>query len=165
MPDYSINRVNCSRLLPFVEIKLMNVRQILDRPEREWDANPPASEAEIALLESKARAELPAEYLELLRFSNGGEGPLALPPLWFQLYPVNDCIKLCQNQHVLEQFPTFMFFGSNGGLESIAFDIRVGPPWRIVTVDQVAGAESATAIAPSMAAFIEAIGLEAEGQD
>ena len=144
----------------------MNVRQILDRPEREWDANPPASEAEIALLESKARAELPAEYLELLRFSNGGEGPLALPPLWFQLYPVNDCINLCHsNQHVLEQFPTFMFFGSNGGLESIAFDIRVGPPWRIVTVDQVAGAESATAIAPSMAAFIQAIGLEAEGQD
>ena len=79
---------------------------------------------------------------------------------------MNDCINLCHsNQHVLEQFPTFMFFGSNGGLESIAFDIRVGPPWRIVTVDQVAGAESATAIAPSMAAFIEAIGLEAEGQD
>ena len=64
----------------------MNVRQILDRPEREWDVKPPASEVEIALLESKARAELPTEYLELLRFSNGGEGPLALPPLWFQLY-------------------------------------------------------------------------------
>src|SRR5947208_12020655 len=102
----------------------MNVRQILDRPEREWDANPPASEVEIALLESRARANLPAEYLELLRFSNGGEGPLALPPLWFQLYAVKDCIDLCHaNQHVLQNFPTLMFFSSNGGLESIIFNV------------------------------------------
>jgi len=139
----------------------MNVRDILRQPQREWQANAPASEAEIKLLESRARAKLPAEYIELLRFSNGGEGPLALPPLWFQLYAVDDCIELCHtNRHALEQFPSFMFFGSNGGLESIAFDLRTGPPWPIVTIDQIAGQESAREIAPNMAAFIEAIGLE-----
>jgi len=78
---------------------------------------------------------------------------------------VKDCIDLCHaNQHVLENFPTFMFFGSNGGLESIAFDLRVGPPWPIVMIDQIAGPESAKEIAPNMGAFIEAIGIEAEGQ-
>ncbi|MBI3478537.1 MAG: SMI1/KNR4 family protein [Acidobacteria bacterium] len=142
----------------------MSVWDVLSQPKRDWQANGPASQDEIALLESRARAVLPAEYLELLRFSNGGEGPVALPPLWFQLYAVKDCIELCHtNQQVLECFPTFMFFGSNGGLESIAFDLRIGPPWPIVTIDQVAGPESAKEIAPNMAAFIEAIGLEAEG--
>ncbi|HVI77884.1 MAG TPA: hypothetical protein VM715_06915 [Candidatus Acidoferrum sp.] len=87
----------------------MGVLHVLSQPKREWQAKAPASEVEIALLESQARADLPAEYLELLRFSNGGEGPLALPPLWFQLYAVKDCIDLCHaNQHVLENFPTFI---------------------------------------------------------
>jgi hypothetical protein len=144
----------------------MSVRHVLSQPTREWQAKGPASEVEIALLQSQARADLPGEYLEFLRFSNGGEGPLALPPLWFQLYAVKDCIDLCHtNQQVLENFPTFMFFGSNGGLESIAFDLRVGPPWPIVMIDQIAGPESAKEIAPNIGAFIEAIGIEADGQD
>jgi hypothetical protein len=143
----------------------MSVRHILSQPKRDWQAKAPASEAEIAHLQSQARADLPLEYLELLRFSNGGEGPVALPPLWFQLYATKDCIELWHaNQQVLERFPTFMFFGSNGGLESIAFDLRVGPPWPIVMIDQIAGPESAKEIAPNIEAFIEAIGIEAEGQ-
>ena len=140
----------------------MNVSDILGQPEREWRGEAPATEADIALLESKANRQLPREYLELLRFSNGGEGPLALPPLWFQLYAVKDCIALCLNQETLQRFPSFMFFGSNGGLESIAFDLREGPPWRIVMVDQIAGTESAEEIAPNIGAFIEAIGMESE---
>jgi hypothetical protein len=141
----------------------MNVRATLSQPKRDWSAAAPASETEIAHLVSRARAELPAEYLSLLLLSNGGEGPLALPPLWFQFYAVKDCIELCHNSQVIECFPDFIFFGSNGGLESIAFDMRAGPPWPIVMIDQIAGPESAKEIAPDMAAFIEAIGLEIEG--
>lgn len=107
----------------------MDVCRVLSQPEREWHAQGPASEDEITTLASKARAELPPEYVELLRFSNGGEGPLSLPPLWFQLYSTKECIELCHtNQHVLQQFPTFMFFGGNGGVESIAFDLSAGQP-------------------------------------
>jgi len=150
--------------LPY-ENSPLSVRDILQQPGREWRAKAPASENEIALLQSKARAELPREYLDLLRFGNGGDGPLALQPLWFQLYSVKDCIDLClSDQHVLEQFPTLMFFGSNGGLESIAFDLSAGPPWRIVMVDRIAGVGSARQIAPHMGAFIETIGIDAEGQ-
>lgn len=138
----------------------MNIAELLRQPERDWQSKGPASESEVASLQSRARAQLPPEYLNLLRFSNGGEGPLALAPLWFQLYSVSDCLDLCHNDEVVSRFPTFMFFGSNGGLESIAFDLRAEPPWRIVAVDQIAGAESAKELAPDMATFIAAIGLE-----
>jgi len=53
----------------------MSVRHILSQPKRDWQAKAPASEAEIAHLQLQTRADLPLEYLELLRFSNGGEGP------------------------------------------------------------------------------------------
>jgi len=55
-----------------------------------------------------------------------------------------------------------MFFGSNGGLESIAFDFARGSPWGIVMVDWVAGPESTRGIAPNMGALI---GKEAKEQD
>lgn len=144
----------------------MDVRRILSQPEREWHAQEPASEADITLLASKARAELPVEYLELLRFSNGREGPLALPPQWFQLHSTKDCIELCHmNQHVLQEFPTYMFFGSNGGIESFAFDLSAEQPWPVVMIDQIVGPNSATEIAPNMSAFIEAIELDIKGSD
>ena len=78
------------------------------------DSKEPASAADIAQLAERAQRELPTEYIELLRFSNGGEGPLALPPRYFALYSVKDCIALHDNRHIIEQFPGFMLFGSNG---------------------------------------------------
>jgi len=58
-----------------------------------------------------------------------------------------------------------MFFGSNGGLESIAFDFARGSPWGIVMVDWVAGPESTSGTMPNIGALIEAIGKEAKEQD
>ena len=144
----------------------MDVANILSQPGREWHARQPASEADIAELTSWSKVQLPAEYLDLLRFGNGGEGPLALPPRYFQLYSVRDCIQLFySSSSVLEQFENFIFLGSNGGMETIAFDLRTGPPWCIVMIDPVAGPSSAENIAPGMQALIEAIGLEAPNPD
>jgi hypothetical protein len=137
----------------------LNIQEMLGS-NRSWTRQDPASEDQIALLEAHARAKLPLEYVALLRFSNGGEGPLALVPLYFQLYSVKDCIELCHSKNIIEQFPDFIFFGSNGGLESIAFDLRTGPPWPIVMIDPIAGPESAERIAPDMSAFIAAVGRE-----
>lgn len=139
----------------------MNVAEILSQRNRKWQSSRPAPESEVADLRSRSRAELPPEYLDLLRFSNGGEGPLALAPLWFQLYSVQDCLELCHNSEIIERFPTFVFFGSNGGIESMAFDLRTGPPWSVVMVDQIAGPQSAEELVPDMATFIAAIGLDA----
>lgn len=57
------------------------------------------------------------------------------------------------------EFPNFVFFGSNGGHEMIAFD-RASETHPIVMVDPIAGPESAVEIALSIADFIMAIGLE-----
>ena len=69
------------------------------------------------------------------------------------------CIR---DQRFHEEFPNFMFFDSNGGLELIAIDLRSGPPWPIVMIDPVAGPDSAEQIAPDVLTFIEAIGLESK---
>ena len=141
----------------------MNVQAILSQPQREWRAEAPASENEIRQLTSRAKAQLPQEYLALLRFGNGGAGPLALPPLYLLLCSVQDCLTdFYDSDFLVEYYPDFIFFGSNGGLESIAFDLRSGPPWPIVMIDLNAGPESAQEIAPHMAAFIESIGYESE---
>jgi hypothetical protein len=96
-----------------------------------------------------------------LRHSIGGEAPLALPPLYLQLYSVKGCIEAFHNsQQLLEPLPSFRFFGRKGGLESIAFDLRSGPAWPIVMTDPIAGPESAKEIVPDIGTFIEAIGLE-----
>jgi hypothetical protein len=143
----------------------MNIHEMLSQPDREWRTTTPCSETEIAQLASHSKAQLPTEYIELLRMSNGGEGPVALPPLYFQLYSVKDCIELFHtNQQLLEQFPSFLFFGGNGGLELLAFDLRSGPPWPIVMIDPIAGPESAKKIAPDVVTFVKAIGLESEEQ-
>jgi hypothetical protein len=103
---------------------------------------------------------LPKDYVSLLRCTNGGEGPLALPPLYFMLYEAEYASDLNGSTEQRHLFPGFFVFGSNGGLETIAFDTRVAEPWPIVMYDAVAGIESAEPIAKDMGEFIRAIGID-----
>lgn len=64
---------------------MSQVAEMLKQPNRKWSGNTPASESEILRLVQSCKFKLPNEYLELFRFSNGGEGSLALPPLLFVL--------------------------------------------------------------------------------
>jgi len=139
---------------------LPQVAEILKQPDRNWSCNPPAREDDILRLIESCQVKLPDEYLALLRFSNGGEGDLALPPLLFVLFDVDEVLKTWSDSFYREEFPHFLFFGGNGGLEQIAFDLKRGEPYPIVMIDPIAGLESAMEIAPNMAHFIEAIGLE-----
>jgi len=100
------------------------------------------------------------EYLDLLRYSNGGEGPLDLPPLWFALYSSLECIELFHSdEDLLADLADFVFFGSNGGLETIGFDLRTAHPWRIVMIDPIAGPSSCAEIAADISTFIRKIGI------
>ncbi len=139
---------------------MSRVEEILKQPDRNWSGNPPASEEQILSLIQSCKVKLPAEYLDLLRFSNGGNGELALPPLLFVLFDVDEVLNILNDSFFQETFPDLLFFGDNGGLEKIAFDVRRGEPYAVVMIDTIAGAESAVEIAPTMARFIEAIGLE-----
>jgi hypothetical protein len=57
------------------------------------------------------------------------------------------------------QYGDFWFFGSNGGLETIGFDLRTGPPYPIITIDCIAGEDSIVKIANDMGEFIQKIGI------
>ena len=138
----------------------MDVEALLTEPRREWSSRPPASEEGIARLQHAAPGVLPKEYVALLRYSNGGEGPIALPPLYFMLYEAEYANEVNQSADQRELYPGHFVIGSNGGLETIAFDTRATEPWPIVMYDAVAGNESDVTIAKSMEEFVVAIGLE-----
>jgi len=95
---------------------------------------PPADPIAIAALSDASLVELPEAYVSLLRLSNGGGGPLSLEPGWFEFWPVQDVLPLNHGYGVREFAPGLFGFASNGGGELLAFDMRRGPPWRIVMV-------------------------------
>src|SRR5688500_11871058 len=138
---------------------MRSVAELLAAEVRQWVGKAPATVEEIAALSSQVPFPLPEEYVELLRASNGGEGELALPPLWFQLFDTKFAAELWRNPDYRTNFPDLFFFGSNGGLESIAFDMRGVADWPIVMIDCIAGMDSARQSAPNMRAFINAVGI------
>jgi hypothetical protein len=135
------------------------VAELLSEPGREWRKVDGASQPHIAELKSALPFEPPAEYIEFLQYSNGGEGELALEPLWFQLFDVAFAIQSWRDDNYRREYPDLFFFGSNGGLESIAFDMSCSKPWPIVMVDCIAGLDSARRISRSIEEFIERVGL------
>jgi len=138
-----------------------DVAGLLREPRRSWATGPPGDEATIRSLGETAPIELPPEYIDLLRHCDGGEGPLALRPLYFVLYSAEFAAELNASSEHRDQYPGYFVFGSNGGLESIAFDIRAARPWPVAMYDPTEGVESAVVIAEDMATFMSAIGLEA----
>lgn len=139
-----------------------SVADILREPGREWRSEAPSNDEAISKLRQSARCELPTEYVELLRCCNGGEGELDAPPLWFCLDTIDESIEHNQMWTKEGQHQSFWFFGGNGGLETIGFDLREGPPWPIVMIDCIAGDDSAKRIAADISEFIEKIGRAAE---
>jgi hypothetical protein len=108
--------------------------------------------------------ELPSEYLSFLAHSNGGEGPLALQPYYFQIYSADDVARALEDRRHEEFFPGFVIMGSNGGGEYVGLDVRGSPPWPVVALDMtnIDLDESVLVIAPSFAAFIDLVGKEAD---
>lgn len=124
-----------------------------------WRRSPGASEEELATLISASPFPLPQLLIDLMRFSNGGEGPLAIEPGWFVLDPISDIVDGFCDDFLTNEFPGFLFFGGNGGLERIAFDTRpITPTFPIVMIDPISGPESAEQIASDFHTFAAAIG-------
>lgn len=136
----------------------MNLRDLLSQPDRTWHFKPGATAGEIKALIACSPIDLPDRLIELLATSNGGEGELAVEPLWFCLDPVRDIIEAISESFLTEFFPGYFFFGGNGGMERIALDVRSGAPRDVVMIDPIAGPSSAFPIAPNFNEFVQAIG-------
>ncbi|HLO62103.1 MAG TPA: SMI1/KNR4 family protein [Azonexus sp.] len=136
---------------------MKNVTDRLGVSRDGWLAAEPAPPDQIEGL-LRTYPDLPTDYISLLLISNGGEGELNLLPQWLQLYDAKFVANLASDV-ISKWHPGFIFFASNGGLETIAFDTRGSKPWPVVMVDTIAGPESAVVIAQSFSSFIEAIGI------
>jgi SMI1/KNR4 family protein SUKH-1 len=124
-----------------------------------WRPAAPASSSAISSLVSSAPIDLPQSYLALLKFSDGGEGDLSVEPGWIALWPASSVASLNAQYEVSTHAPGLWGFASNGGGELLAFDLRSGPPYSIVTIPFISMAvSSAKIIAPSFDALVGSIG-------
>jgi hypothetical protein len=130
--------------------------------DREWHTAPGASPAVLGELRSALPVRLPAAYLDLLAFSNGGEGPLPVQPLNLCLYSAKEVIEIEREGSFKEFFPGLLVIGGNGGGEAIALDIRGAEPWPVVYFDMtnIDLDESIQPLAPDFDALLDMIGVE-----
>jgi len=123
-----------------------------------WTPNQPASDNDIAKLIHTIKFELPEVYLDLLRRYNGGEGEIALPPMWLQLWNIDEVIENNGLDLFMGEFHDYFFFASNGGLESIAMRKLPSGTMEIIMVDMIAGLSSVEVISDDFVMFEKAIG-------
>lgn len=93
--------------------------------------NPPASLKEITKLTNSLKVPLPEDYLSFMMKSNGGEGWAG--EKYLMLWQIEELLPYHQAYQVDKYAPGFLIFGSDGGLEAFAFDMREMPV-RIVSI-------------------------------
>jgi hypothetical protein len=99
-----------------------------------WRPAQPAAQEVLAALHDRAGIVLPGSYLAQLAASNGGEGELGVEPGWISFWPAQEVIGLNATYRVPEFLLGFFGFGSNGGGELLAFDVRSPEPFPVVMV-------------------------------
>ena len=85
--------------------------------------NEPVSESAFRSLEQAIGFPLPETYRALMRRSNGIEG-FVNRAHYIVLWRVEQVVELNDAYHVSEFAPGLLLFGSNGGDEGFAFDLR-----------------------------------------
>lgn len=112
----------------------MTIADLVQDSSAKWDRESPASEAALEKLLSESGLELPEDYLEFLRQSNGGEGELGVQPGWFHIWKAEEVVQAGLEYEVPKYAPGFFAFGGNGGGELLAFDARKNRPWPVVAL-------------------------------
>ena len=132
--------------------------------DRQWFKQEAASAEALAKLKKAAGVELPAEYIELLAYSNGGEGPLSVSPFTLCLDSVESAISYKESKTYTKFFPGFFVFGSNGGGSLLAFDLRGSIPWPVVAIDDtnIDLDESVGFVADDFCSFLAYVGVHSE---
>ena len=127
---------------------------------REWHKVDGATVSALAKLRDVAPVPLSESYFSLLSFSNGGEGPLPVQPLWLCLYSAEEVIHFHQQGTFKEFFDGVFVIGGNGGGEAVAFDLT-SKPYPVVSFDMtnINIDESVRPIAHNFEALLDLIGL------
>ncbi len=120
-----------------------------------FNSKAPAGASSIRQFEMESGFRLPGDYVQFLRKTNGGEGFVG--NAYLILWRIEELLEMNRDYQVAEFAPGLFLFGSNGGGEAFAFDMR-SDAMPIVSVPFV-GMElsSILAIAPNFKAFLEAL--------
>ncbi len=138
------------------------ITELLADPARDWQRKPPATARSVDTLIAQSSLHLPDDYVALLRYSNGGAGKLGVEPGWFEIWPAEDVLQLNQEYAVREFAPHFFAFGSNGGGEMFALDIRQLPHSNVFMIPFVGMDEDRrVVVVDDFGAFIHAMGQRA----
>lgn len=138
----------------------VSIQDLVRASATKWMPSPPASEDAIARLVADAECELPRDYLEFLRVSNGGCGEIPVQPWCFdRLWKAEDLVTFNCDYEVERYCPGFFGIGGSGGGEMFAFDMRNLQPWPVVVIPFI-GMEAAAAlqIALDFRSFVELFG-------
>jgi hypothetical protein len=88
-----------------------------------FNPNAPATARAIKRCQAGLKFTLPVDYVQFLQRVNGGEGFIGK---WYViLHRVEELLELNANYHFDDFVSWFFFFGSDGGGEGFAFDLRV----------------------------------------
>lgn len=92
---------------------------------KEFNLNPPIEDGLVASDSKTITSSLPDTYYQFLREGNGGEGFVG--ETYLILWRLEELEELNEAYKVSEYAPGFLLFGSNGGGEAFAFDVRESP--------------------------------------
>ncbi len=140
-----------------------SIIQIVNDPLRVWELGPAAPDSSIQELLNTLGFSLPDEYLDFMRLANGGEGELGIWPGWFILWAIENVVEWNKDYEVADRYPGFLAFGSNGGGEMLAFDLRNQEPFPVVALPHIGfDAEDAMFVAHSFHEFVNHLGKKCQ---
>lgn len=92
-----------------------------------WRREPPATQAQVEVLQASLPFTLPTEYIQFLLFSNGADGEISAQPYWCIIVPAQEVIEHHEGYAVPENLPGYFAFGTSGGGELLTFKIDEDP--------------------------------------
>jgi cell wall assembly regulator SMI1 len=97
----------------------------------QFSGKPGATEEHLQIAERQCGAQLPEDYRRFLMLNNGGEGFIGKH--YLILWKVEELHDFNIGYQVNIYAPGFLMFGSSGGGDGFAFDIRT-TPYRVMQV-------------------------------
>lgn len=133
-------------------------RDILRDEHSDWTGNAPATEEAIRELLNWAVVDLPKDYIEFFRVTDGGDGEFACYPEYVRLWPAAKVIDFNEGYEIQKWLPGIIGIGDNGGCDFVAFDTTSGEPYPIKSfLFAPMELAQAMAVAPNFEDFIKSL--------
>jgi hypothetical protein len=115
------------------------------------------SSADIETFESMIGFELPKDYVKFIQYCNGGVGRIGEHG-FAQFWRTEEMLELNRAYSVSERVPGLFLFGSDGGNEAFAFDMRSYPISYVKVTYIPMSPDDIIYMANDFASFLEILG-------